>query len=306
MNNIKSIGRIVLLSFTAFAMTAVSVGCAGTEFTNEERDEWVKWCWTYTEAPNCGELGDSMKRVINEKKWDEDCTVKDMTALVRSRSGVSAGGRQYLEECEPPDPCIEIEEKWKESLDSIPPWTEEIIASNLPDEGSTKYVDYYVEYVKSEAASISVEKMDRVLLLADRILELDKVLADAWVEVQAYSSNSDPESANPALSAGMSQEEWDSLMDSEQRIWTWDWRAKFRINRALGVAGMEHQVSNLKGELAELADDPDAALLWNSESEFWAEEVSHWEDLADDYGDAVHDMDREDCWPIPRSSSITQ
>ena len=55
MTSVKSVRWIGLLLFAVFAMTTISVGCAGTEFTDEERDEWVKWCWTYTEASNCGE-----------------------------------------------------------------------------------------------------------------------------------------------------------------------------------------------------------------------------------------------------------
>lgn len=87
---------------------AMLIGCGEVEFTDKERDKWVEWCWTYTDQSSCGELGDSMEKAINDKGYDEECTVNDVTAMARSRSRVSADGRLFLEECRPPDPCIEI------------------------------------------------------------------------------------------------------------------------------------------------------------------------------------------------------
>lgn len=135
------------------------------------------------------------------------------------------------------------------------------------------------------------------LRIGERILELDEMLEQAWMEAQTYSASPDPKSRNPAESAGMEESQWDALSESKQRFYIRDWRTRWKLDRAYHIAKLERERAVAKTELANLSDRKSLAALLSEESEFWEGVEAKWKNRADDYVDTVKAMDSQNCWP---------
>lgn len=274
-----------MLLAVVVGLSVSALACGGQEFTDGEREDWVEWCWTYTDRPRCDVAGEAIQTLVNERGYDEDCTVTEARAASR-------GAQSNFAKCGPPDPCTEIRAEWAEAASAVPWWTDEAISLNEASGGSNQLISDLFEAADSQ-------KTAEAKSLAESVHALDISLAETWSEASAYSSSSDPRSKDPAASAGMSEHEWETLSESEQRDWNRDWSARWRLDRGIWLSEMERERAAALAALARLAGDHTAAIRLDADSESWADVAEEWAAEARNYNRAANAMKNGGCWPTP-------
>lgn len=75
------------------------VGCGDSqELTDDEKDDWIDWCWEFTLFERCGQFGDLIQ-ALSAEHFEEDCVVDEASAYVRRNDGAFWQFEDRLERC---------------------------------------------------------------------------------------------------------------------------------------------------------------------------------------------------------------